>query len=253
MAQLILLGTGAALSDATREHTYLVVTGEREAILIDCAGSPVQRLLKTGVTLEQIDHIILTHHHPDHMYGLAILLLGLWLTGRKKPLAIHGLTDTLRAVRALMRAFEWQRFKGFFPVAFHRIPKRQSNSHLVTAEFAVSTVPTRHILPTIAVRIESRVSRRAIVYSSDTEVWDDVVNLARGAYILVHEATTLDTDSNGHTSARQAGEQAARAGVNKLVLVHLPPACDVRAWRAAAQTSFASQVIVGKDLMRLTF
>ncbi|MCX7837921.1 MAG: MBL fold metallo-hydrolase [Anaerolineae bacterium] len=253
MAQLILLGTGAALSDATREHTYLVVKGEREAILIDCAGSPVQRLLKAGVALDQIDHIILTHHHPDHIYGLSVLLLGMWLAGRKKPLSIYGLADTLRATRALMRAFEWERFKNFFPIEFHRVPQRYHNAHLVTAEFSVSSAPTRHIIPTIAVRIEARASRRAITYSSDTEVLDDVVNLARGSYILVHEATTLDTDSNGHTSARQAGEQATRADVKKLVLVHLPPECDVRAWRTAAQSTFTGTVIVGKDLMRLRF
>jgi ribonuclease Z len=253
MAQLVLLGTGAALSDATREHTYLVVKGEREAILIDCAGSPVQRLFKAGVALDQIDHIMLTHHHPDHIYGLAILLLDMWLAGRKKPLYIHGLTDTLRATRGLMRAFEWERFKNFFPIEFQQVPKRYHNSHLVTDEFAVSTVPTQHIIPTIAVRVEARDSRRAITYSSDTEVLNDVVDLAFDSYILVHEATTLDTDSNGHTSARQAGEQAARARVKKLVLVHLPPDCDVRAWRAAAQASFAGQVIVGKDLMRFKF
>lgn len=253
MAQLILLGTGAALSDATREHTYLVVTGEREAVLIDCAGSPVQRLLKAGVSLDRIDHIILTHHHPDHIYGLSILLLDMWLAGRKKPLYIHALADTLRATRRLMRAFEWERFKNFFPIEFRCVPKRYRSPHLITDEFVVSTIPTRHIIPTIAVRVEARESRRAITYSSDTEMLDDVADLARGAYILIHEATTLDTDSNGHTSARQAGEQATRAGVKKLVLVHLPPECDVRAWRAAAQSTFAGTVIVGKDLMRLKF
>ncbi len=253
MAQLILLGTGAALSDATREHTYLVVKGKREAILIDCAGSPIQRLLKAGVALEHIDHLVLTHHHPDHIYGLAIFLLALWLAGREKVLHIYGLAETLRATRALMRAFEWQRFEGFFPIQFHRIPKQHRNAHIVTAEFSISTVPTQHLVPTLAVRVESRASRRAMTYSSDTEMLEAVVNLARGSHLLVHEATTLDAPSRGHTSARQAGELAARAGAKTLVLVHLPPKCNVRRWHAAAQKSFEGQVIVGEDFMRLTF
>lgn len=255
MAQVILLGTGAALCDATREHTYLVVKGEREAILIDCAGSPVQRLLRVGVALDQIDHVILTHHHPDHIYGLSIFLLDLWLANRPTPLHLYGLTETLRAARAIMRAFEWERwFKfGFFPTQFHRIPPKPRAALITTNEFSISTAPTKHLLPTIAVRVESRATRRAITYSSDTEMLDDVATLARGSHILFHEATTLDQANGGHTSARQAGEQAARAGVKKLVLVHLPPQCDVKQWRAAAQKNFAGTVVVGKDFARFTF
>ena len=113
MAQVILLGTGAALSDETREHTYMVIKGEAESILVDCGGSPVQRLIKAGIALDSIDHVILTHHHPDHLYGLSVFLLDLWLAGRKKKLNLHGLAETVRAVKAMMRAFEWERWLNF--------------------------------------------------------------------------------------------------------------------------------------------
>jgi ribonuclease Z len=255
MAQVILLGTGAALSNATREHTYLVVQGKQEAILIDCAGSPVQRLLKSGVALDQIDHVILTHHHPDHIYGISVFLLDLWLAGRTKPLHVHGLTETLRATRAMMRAFEWERWfeVGFFPVEFHRIPSQPRDAHIVTPEFSISTTPTKHLLPTVAVRVTAHASRRAVTYSSDTETHDAVIDLARGSHILFHEATTLHSATGGHTSARQAGMQAKRAGVKKLVLVHLPPHCDAQKWRAAAEKSFGGRVVVGKDFARFEF
>lgn len=253
MAQVVLLGTGAALSDETREHTYLVVKGKQEAILIDCAGSPVQRLLKSGVALDQIDRVILTHHHPDHIYGVSVFLLDLWLAGRAKPLHIYGLAETLRATRAMMRAFEWEHFRGFFPIEFRRIPKRQRDALIVTPEFSISTTPTKHLLPTIAVRVQARATQRAVTYSSDTETCDAVAQLARGSDILFHEATTLDRSKDGHTSAQQAGAQAKRADAKKLVLVHLPPKCDVKKWRAAAQKNFGGSVIVGKDFARFEF
>ncbi|MBM3128569.1 MAG: MBL fold metallo-hydrolase [Chloroflexi bacterium] len=255
MPQVVLLGTGAALSDATREHTYLVVKGRHEAILIDCAGSPVQRLEKSGVALEQIDHVILTHHHPDHIYGVSVFLLDLWLAGRKKVLRIFGLAETLRATRAMMRAFEWERWfeVGFFPVEFHCIPKRQRSALFTTPEFSIATTPTKHLLPTVAVRVQARATRRAVTYSSDTEMCDAVAQLARGSDILFHEATTLRQATGGHTSAQQAGMQAKRAGVKKLVLVHLPPHCDAQKWRAAAEKSFGGRVVVGKDFARFEF
>jgi len=255
MAQVILLGTGAALSDETREHTYMVVKGDESSILIDCGGSPVQRLSKAGVMLDSIDHLVLTHHHPDHLYGVSVFLLDLWLTGRKKVLHIHGLSETLRATRAMMHAFEWERWFdfGFFPVEFHRVPNDAINLQIVTPEFTVSTVTTEHLLPTIATRIVSRKSGKAIVYSSDTQVCSSVVELARRADILFHEATTVDKASLGHSSARQAGAQARRACAKKLVLVHLPPNGDVKKLHAAAAKGFGRAVVVGKDFARFKF
>ncbi len=255
MAQVILLGTGAALSDKTREHTYMAVQGKESTILIDCGGSPVQRLARAGVALDSIDHVVLTHHHPDHLYGVSVFLLDLWLAGRKKALHIHGLPETIRATRAMMQAFEWERwFKiGFFPVEFHRVPNHAINLEIVTPEFSISTTTTKHMLPTLATRVVSLRSGKSIVYTSDTEVCDSVVELARGVDILFHEATTVNKASFGHSSARQAGAQAERAKVKKLVLVHLPPNGDVNEIRAAATNGFDGSVVVGKDFARFKF
>ncbi len=154
MAQVILLGTGAALSNAVRENTYLVVQGDTSAVLVDCAGSPTQRLLRADIPLDRLDHLILTHHHPDHLYGLSVLFLDLWLAGRKKTLHVYGLAETLRAARAMMHAFEWERWQahGFFPIVFHRVPKRANTPVFTSSEFAVTATPTEHLLPCIAVR-----------------------------------------------------------------------------------------------------
>lgn len=255
MAKVILLGTGAALSDAKRENTYMVVQGERTAVLVDCAGSPTQRLLKAGVPLERVGHIVLTHHHPDHMYGLSVLLLDLWLHGRKDVLHLYGLGETLGAAKSIMQAFEWERWQehGFYPVEFHPIPNKATEWNCTTQEFSISSAPTKHLLPTIAVRFVSKASKKAIAYSSDTMVCDEVVTLAQGASILFHEATTIDEPLVGHSSARQAGEQAQRANVEKLVLVHLPPNGVTAALRSAAQSTFDGPVIVSKDFEKFEF
>ena len=114
MAQIILLGSGAALSDEHREHMFMIARGKKEAIMIDCGGSPIGRLFTARVPLDCIDHIILTHHHPDHLYGLSVFLLDLWLVGRNKVLHIHGLSETLRAARGMMHAFEWEKWHEHF-------------------------------------------------------------------------------------------------------------------------------------------
>lgn len=254
MPLLTLLGTGAALSDAIRENTYLVVQGNSSAILVDCAGSPTQRLLRAGVELDSLDHIVLTHHHPDHIYGLSVLLLDLWLAGRRKKLHIHGLTETLRAARGMMHAFEWERWRehGFFDVEFHTVPKKGINLVLKTGEVTVKAILTKHLLPTIALRFESSTGR-SIAYTSDTTMVAPIVTLACDADILIHESTTVDEPTIGHSSARQAGEQAHRARVKELILVHLPPDVSPNILRTAAESTFKGKVVVGKDFMRIRF
>lgn len=255
MAHVILLGTGAALSDEKREHTFMIVRGKRESIMIDCGGSPIARLTKAGVPLNSIDHLILTHHHPDHLYGLSVFLLDLWLAGRKKILHIHGLAETLRAARGMMHAFEWERWFdfGFFPVEFHTVKKNSSRPIIETPDFSITTAMTKHLLPTIATRFVNKATGREVVYTSDTEECDAVVEFACGADILFHEATTIDQPARGHSTAEQAGAQAQRAGVKKLVLVHLPPHGDVKKLHAAAKKNFKRQVIVSKDFARYEF
>lgn len=257
MAQIILLGTGAALSDAARENMYLAVQGESSSILIDCAGSPIQRLLKAKIEFDRIDHLILTHAHPDHLYGVPIFLMDLWLAGRKKRLQIHGLPQTLDAARGLLDAFNWRAWQGmgFYPVEFHPLTLMDNEIALIldTNEFSISAAKTAHVIPSIALRIVSKKSARAAVYSSDTEKCDAVVELAFGAHLLLHEATSVERAGIGHSSARQAGSQAQHAQVKTLVLVHLPPQTEAKKLAAAAKKSFKGKVLVGTDFMKLNF
>jgi ribonuclease Z len=255
MPQVIMLGTGAALSDAARENTYLIVRGENSSILVDCAGSPTQRLLKAGVLLESIDHLVLTHHHPDHIYGLSVLLMDLWLAGRKKTLHVHGLTETLRAATAMMHAFQWERWRehGFYPVEFHRVAKGGIRPVADTSEFTIAATEAKHLIPTIAVRFTSTATGKSITYSSDTMVCDSVVNLACDTDILFHESTTVQNPTFGHSSAYQAGEQATQARAKKLVLVHLPPDTPADQLRSTAQETFKGKVIVSRDFASYSF
>lgn len=65
---------------------------------------------------------------------------------------------------------------------------------------------------------------RKIVYSGDTSKCSNLINHAENADLLIHEATCMHEiieKRHGHTSAKQAGEIADEAGVEKLVLTHL--------------------------------
>ena len=104
---------------------------------------------------------------------------------------------------------------------------------------------------------------KSIVVSGDTRPNDNLIKFAKHADVLVMEAYLpehfLRFDSpevaarlmHYHTSAEEAGEIAARAGVKTLVLTHLVPANAEETFRERAGKNFKGTIIVGRDLLRV--
>ncbi len=253
MPRVVLLGTGSALSGPDRDNTFLLFQGKDTRILVDCAGSPSQRLAQVGVPVASIDVLILTHSHADHIYGLPVLALNSWIAGRRQPLDIFGLPETLHSARLLLRAVGADHWPNLFPIRYHRVQPEGISLVMTNREFVLSATCTEHFVPAIALRVTSQETGRTVAYSCDTSPLDNLAELARDASIFIHEATTLDTVSPGHSSAIQAGAEARRAGARRLVLVHLPPDLRPAKWRAAARSEFDGPVVVGRDLQSFNF
>ena len=127
-------------------------------------------------------------------------------------------------------------------------------------------VDHRPIFPAFAFRFDT--PDGSIVISGDTGVCSNLVKIAAGADLLLHECidmewvdTLLGPDSPkpdpslmqhmlaAHTSIEQVGAQAEAAGVNTLVLTHLVPGnTPIEKWEKA-QVGFSGRVVVGEDLM----
>lgn len=249
MARLIILGTSNAIPDGKHENTHMALISKSAIVLIDCVGSPNIRLNHIGVQLADITDLILTHFHPDHVSGVPLLLMNMWLSGRIRPLRIYGLHHCLERVEDLMALYHWDKWPEFFPVAFHRLPEREIVQVLATDELRIYSSPVRHLIPTIGLRIESAAGGRTVVYSCDTEPCPSVVRMASGADVLIHEATGAGA---GHSSASQAGSIAREANVGKLLLIHYPThMIDPDSLVGQAAETFAGQVELAVDFMEI--
>jgi ribonuclease Z len=248
MVRLIVLGSSSLVATEEKRPTHLAFLGREQGLLIDCGVSPRGRLEQLGIGRDAIDDILITHFHPDHAAGLPLYLMELWLRGRRKPLAVHAGEICLDRIRQMLDLYEWQHVPGLFPVDFQPIPQEQGATALDGDEFRVTVCPVRHLVPTLAVRVECRESGRSVVYSSDTEPSSELVALAQGADILLHEATG---EGPGHSSAAQAGEAARQAGVRRLILIHSDPYADSAALAAAASAVFPGPVEVATDRMEI--
>ncbi len=221
------LGVAAALPDADHANTYLAVVGAAGRFwLVDCADSPIGYMKRIGLDPLNLQGVFFTHFHPDHVYGLPALLLGLYLflmEGDAAPdfsLPLYARSEVLEGVKGMVNLFSSQNWIGSVPLTYHSVPAEDGAFVASDDDFAVTAAPTQHSVPSMAVRFEHRATGRAFVYSGDTQPSAAVETLAQGAALLFHEATG---SSHGHSYPDEAGALAARANVERLVLIHYPP------------------------------
>jgi ribonuclease Z len=228
MLRMTLLGVGAAVPDQDRENTHMVWESPDGLLLIDAGGSTYQRLLRAGLDPLRLRGVFLTHSHADHINGLPVLLFQLSLVGYRATLPIYGNAPTLRLARRVVEAFELESHQA--TVEWIEVAEGDEVA-LGSSHYRLRTAATVHSRPCLALRFEDVSSGRVLTYSADTEPCEAVQELAQGAAVLIHEATTPEPFP-GHTTPRQAGQVAARAGAGRLVLVHFSPHWTMDAARA---------------------
>ncbi len=217
---LYLLGTGSAVSDPHRTTTMLAVSDGTSTLAIDCGGDLVQRILAAGLDLDTLDGLVVTHEHPDHVSGFPLFMEKLWLTGRDRPIPVYGIAPALAQARRLWEAFDTSGW-DVPEINWQEVAEEPDAEVMTSASWRVTASPVDHAVPTIGLRIEHADTGRVLAYSCDTAPCEHVVELARDAGLLVHEAT--GAVPGVHSSIEEAAEIAAKAGVHRLVLVHLPP------------------------------
>ncbi len=216
MPFLHLLGTGASLSDAHRTTTMLALADPAGTILIDCGGDVIQRVLAAGLEIGSIRGIILTHEHPDHVGGFALFMEKLFVADTHQTIPVHGPEPALDQARRCFAAYDTSRWIGMPEIQWMPC----DDLVLDNASWRITAAAVHHSVPTIGLRVEVKSTGFVLAYSCDTEPADAVVDLARNADLLVHEATGAFP---GHSTAEDAAHIAVRAGAKDLVLVHLPP------------------------------
>jgi ribonuclease Z len=251
MAKLTILGSSNAIPSLEHDNTHMVLETHSRTILVDCASNPLLRLKKAGISYHNISDVILTHFHPDHVGGLPLLLMDMWLLGRHTPLYIHGLDHTIERAEAMMNLFSWEEWPNFYPVTFCRIAEEPFALVLDDEVIRVYASPVKHFIPNIGLRFELKLEAKSMTYSCDTEPCSAIFGLSKGVDLLMHEASG---DFRGHSSASQAGDVARTADVGELVLIHYPtgPLASGDLVSQAA-TKFKGPIRLATDFMVIDF
>jgi ribonuclease Z len=250
----VFLGSSGALPGRDRDTTSILFAAGGDTVLVDCGGSPGQRLMLAGTDPLALSRVVITHIHPDHVYGLPSLIQTLFLLGRTAPLRLACREEHEAPLRALLALFGLLERPGIFPVVWEPVPAREGFAVGAPGGLSITASPNAHgAMPNMAVRFEAP-GHPAVVYSSDTEPCAAVEVLARGAHTLIHDATFSERRPRGagtHSTAAQAGEIAARAGVARLILAHIDAGLhgELDALREEARARFSGLVEIARELV----
>jgi ribonuclease BN (tRNA processing enzyme) len=184
--------------------------------------------------------VFLSHLHADHCLDVAPFVVWHRYSGRATKAQVP-LYAPVAAERRLALAYDADGH-GITDV-FDFVPVGPGSFTL--GPFEVMLARTAHPVECYAIRLS--VDGRTLVYTGDTGPCERVVDLARGADVLLAEAAHPpgpDLPAGLHLTGREAGEHAAAAGVGRLLLTHIPAWVDEIGQLFAASAVFSETELV---------
>jgi ribonuclease BN (tRNA processing enzyme) len=292
--RVVTLGTLAGpvpMPHRTQSSNLLIVNNTY--YVVDAGDGVTRRLAKTGINMREIGTVFLTHLHDDHTAGLGTLMSEVWDLNRTKPINVYGPPGTETLVHAAIEYFnesaeiriaDGGRSVPISQVFFGHdvgtgVVYQDPNVKVIAIENTHNvfhnngTGDPKH--KSYSYRFET--PNRVIVFTGDTGYFDGLVDLAKGADLLVSEANSVEARkgilmksgqwqamteaeharimqqaSKGHLSTDDVGKLAAAAHVKAVVLTHLtslPEGDDYSPWAEQVKKYYAGQVTIAKDLM----
>lgn len=254
--KLTILGSGTCVPSLKRQAPGFVVKIGKDLLLLDSGEGTKRRLMEAGIHPNNIDYILYTHTHVDHVVELPALLWGYMYAPkpRKKNLVIIGPKGFKRFFRQIIKLFSPLFYKES---KFKTIIREVGNSKIKGNGWQILSKPMckpgNTFLPrSIAYRLET--DGKSLVYTGDMD-YDypkSLIKLAHKTDLLLIESAKPDQEQIfDHLTPSRAGEIATLACVKKLVLTHFYPPCEKYDIKKQAQKTYKGPIILARDLMEI--
>lgn len=242
--RVTITGTGTPTPRPDRAGSGVLVEVEGLRLQFDAGRSTAMRLAAAAVAPGDLDAVFLTHHHSDHVVGLADLAISRWVVPHERrgtPLPVvapEGPSVTF--AREMLQPFEAdlairQEHTGRESRAAVEVLPFDAGAEPAVVwsrgDVTVTSVLVDHgpVVPSVGYRVD--VPGASVVISGDCRPCEGVRLLSAGASLLVHEAMLGGEVASGpyapignyHTDCVDLGELAQEVGVPRLVLTHLIP------------------------------
>ena len=247
--ELIILGSGTGVPSLRRGSPAALLKEANQSILLDSGSGTLVRMLRAGVTYKDVNAVLYTHIHPDHVADLVPLIFACKYheDPREQDLLIIG----GRGFRDYFEGLRWVHGSWMEPETFRIHIREVATDELTIGVLRITTLPLEHAPHSVGYRIAAP-GGQIVVYSGDTDYCPNIVELARGADLLLLECSFPEGQKvAGHLTPSLAGRIAQEAGCRSLVLTHLYPSCDQSDITRDCRKVFEGEVILAEDMMTI--
>jgi ribonuclease BN (tRNA processing enzyme) len=238
--KLTLLGTGTCASDFPHiENRYppgFLLETQDTKILIECSEGIRFRLQKINTKFDEIEHIIISHSHPDHCalfhFIQSVFVNKLWKeeSNKEKTINIYCPNHIAENYQSIWQFYvpEMEGKPWPFPkIKLHPMSSTDNSDVTIADKIKIKAFPVYHgfgKVDCLAFRIESR--NKVFTFSGDTGICDNICKASKNADLFLCEIGGRIGDfeiskTYGHLNPFQAGEIAQKSKVKKLTFFHI--------------------------------
>jgi ribonuclease BN (tRNA processing enzyme) len=257
--RITVLGKSPSWQDAGGACSGYLIEEAGTTLLLDC-GNGVFAKLRQRVDYVDVDAILISHLHADHILDLVPYAYALTYAPRQQPVPVGGYPGTDNPARPRLIAP-----RGAAD-CFRRMTASWGSPDLIVSAFAIeeydadTTVevgPLRprfrevpHFTTTYAIDFTSSEGSGRFTYGADCRPGDELVEIARDTDLLLVEATLPRperTGDRGHMTPGEAGDHARRAGARRVVLTHISDELDSEWAREEGSSAYGGEVEVARE------
>jgi len=256
MAEISFLGTGGSVATPARDNTSFLLRHGEDLVLVDCPGSAVQKIQKLKFHPRQVRTILLTHVHPDHVYGLPSIIHSLMLEDGEILLCAS--EEAVSFSRLLLDLFHL-RESGFKTRVRFR-PLAPGQTARLSRSLTIKAIQVPHHSSSLAYRFYGEGKNEDLLFSGDTPPCSPLFEEARGIDFLVHDSSApgrvfkqYPELHKMHTSSIELGKWSSEAGVKCLIPCHFLGEIEFSAAeiRAEIRQSYKGKLIIPNDFARI--
>ena len=221
------LGTATVVPTAGHDTSSFLINGRH---LVDTGWYAAIKMLNYGFNPMDLETVFISHCHHDHYMGLPQVIFYLSMRRKERPgrppIKIVGPAADIQLVADLAWKFlQVDRFP-LMDCEMEVVPVAPGES-LELADMRVDTCETIHPVQGLCYKFTDKQTQASFVYTGDTAYHPPIADHARGASLLIHEAShgpesPADPGVWSHAGAPDAARIAKSAGVQRLALIHCP-------------------------------
>jgi len=257
MIELCFLGTGGSVATKERDNTSFLICQEKTLVLVDCPGSVFQKIKKFNFDPRNITAILITHIHPDHIYGLPSFIHALMLDDCLIPL--YGSEEAVNFCKKLLDMFDLLDKKIKTKIKF--ISLEAGKSFELESSLQCNSFKVPHSPSSLAFHFRFEEKKKDLFYSGDTPCRPSLFQEAAEKDYLIHDCSApsrffkeYPSLYTMHTHSLELGKLSQESKIKCLVPCHFFGELDfsISEVEEEIRENYKGRLILPEDFERIS-